>query len=164
MNKMQILERIEDILNDYIEKRKKIAIAESCTGGYICHMITNISGSSKVFDRGVVCYSNQSKKDLLKIEDEVLRNYGAVSEIIAKQLSRNIRFFSNVDIGIAITGIAGPTGDTSSKPIGLVYIGFSSGKNTIVKKFVIKTDRISFKERVLEEVLNLLEWNIKNNY
>lgn len=154
---MEILKRIEYIIDLYYNKKKSIAIAESCTGGFICHMITNISGSSKIFDRGVICYSNQAKKDFLNINEEILVKYGAVSEIVANQLSNNIRTLSNVDVGLGITGIAGPTGGTPLKPVGLVYIGFSSIEKTTVKKYIIKANRINFKEKVLEKVLILLE-------
>ena len=154
---MEILKRIEYIIDLYYNKKKSIAIAESCTGGFICHMITNISGSSKIFDRGVICYSNQAKKDILNINEEILVKYGAVSEIVANQLSNNIRTLSNVDVGLGITGIAGPTGGTPLKPVGLVYIGFSSIEKTTVKKYIIKANRINFKEKVLEKVLILLE-------
>ncbi|MBY8982010.1 MAG: CinA family protein [Candidatus Lokiarchaeota archaeon] len=154
---MEILKRIEYIIDLYYNKKKSIAIAESCTGGFICHMITNISGSSKIFDRGVICYSNQAKKDILNINEEILVKYGAVSEIVANQLSNNIRTLSNVDVGLGITGIAGPTGGTPLKPVGLVYIGFSSIEKTIIKKYIIKANRINFKEKVLEKVLILLE-------
>ena len=154
---MDVLERLERIIEKFTKKNLKIAVAESCTGGYVSHMITNISGSSNVFERGIVCYSNQAKIDLLKVEPKIIEVYGAVSKEVVKQLASNIKKSSNVNIGIAVSGIAGPTGGTPEKPVGTVYIGFSTEKETIVKKFNIKTTRIEFKKMVLEKILDFLE-------
>ena len=154
---MVILDSVKDIVVKFTKNNLKLAIAESCTGGYISNAITNISGASKVFERGIICYSNNSKIDLLNIDPDRIDQFGAVSEIIAKQLAYNIRVLSNVDIGIGITGIAGPTGGTAEKPVGLVFIGFSTEKDTIVEKHQFKAERITFKEKVLEKVLSLLQ-------
>ncbi|MBD3212247.1 MAG: nicotinamide-nucleotide amidohydrolase family protein [Candidatus Lokiarchaeota archaeon] len=154
---MEELDRIGKILDLYAKHGKMIAFAESCTGGYICHMITNISGSSKVFERGIVCYSNEAKMELLGVKKRVLEEFGAVSEPVAQQLCEGIRNQANVDVGIGITGIAGPTGGTPEKPVGLVYIGFSSEKGTKVIEYLIEKDRIGFKMEVLNQVLVLLE-------
>ena len=113
-----------------------LAIAESCTGGYISHMFTNISGASNVFERGVVCYSNKSKVEVLNVDLISIEDAGAVSETVARQLAYNIRILSNVDIGIGITGIAGPTGGTKEKPVGLVYIGYSTKDEIKIEKFL----------------------------
>ncbi len=154
---MVILDSVKDIVVKFAKNNIKLAIAESCTGGYISNAITNISGASKVFERGIICYSNNSKIDLLNIDPDRIDQFGAVSEIVAKQLAYNIRVLSNVDIGIGITGIAGPTGGTAEKPVGLVFIGFSTEKDTIVEKHQFKAERITFKEKVLEKVLSLLQ-------
>jgi nicotinamide-nucleotide amidase len=154
---MVILDSVKEIVVKFAKNNIKLAIAESCTGGYISNAITNISGASKVFERGIICYSNNSKIDLLKIDPDRIDQFGAVSEIVAKQLAYNIRVLSNVDIGIGITGIAGPTGGTAEKPVGLVFIGFSTEKDTIVEKHQFKAERIRFKEKVLEVVLSLLQ-------
>jgi nicotinamide-nucleotide amidase len=154
---MVILDSVKDIVVKFTKNNIKLAIAESCTGGYISNAITNISGASKVFERGIICYSNNSKIDLLNLDPSMIDQFGAVSEIVAKQLAHNIRVLSNVDIGIGITGIAGPTGGTAEKPVGLVFIGFSTGKDTIVEKHQFKAERIIFKEKVLEKVLSLLQ-------
>lgn len=154
---MEILERIKNIILNFTDNNTSIAIAESCTGGYISHMITNISGSSKVFERGIVCYSNNSKVFLLNIDPKNIENYGAVSEVVAKELAYNVRILSNVDIGVGITGIAGPTGGTPAKPVGLVYIAFSTDNETIANKYNFEADRLTFKEKVLEKVIELLE-------
>lgn len=154
---MVILDSVKEIVVKFAKNNIKLAIAESCTGGYISNAITNISGASKVFERGIICYSNNSKIDLLNVDPDRIDQFGAVSEIVAKQLAHNIRVLSNVDIGIGITGIAGPTGGTVEKPVGLVFIGFSTEKGTIVEKHQFKAERITFKEKVLEKVLSLLQ-------
>ncbi len=154
---MDVLERIKTLIERFSSKNLSIAVAESCTGGFISHMFTNISGSSKVYERGIVTYSDQSKIDLLHIDPLDLKRYGAVSESIAFQMAKNIRELSNVDIGIGITGIAGPTGATSEKPVGLVFIGISTKDATFVKQFLFSTDRLTFKTKVLDEVIILLE-------
>lgn len=154
---MVILDSVKEIVAKFAKNNIKLAIAESCTGGYISNAITNISGASKVFEHGIICYSNNSKIDLLNIDPDRIDQFGAVSEIVAKQMAYNIRVLSNVDIGIGITGIAGPTGGTAEKPVGLVFIGFSTEKDTIVEKHQFKAERITFKENVLEKVLSLLQ-------
>lgn len=154
---MDILERIEKLVKNFSEKKLKISVAESCTGGFVSHMFTNISGASKVFERGIVCYSNLAKIELLNVDPTIIEKYGAVSEQVVKQLAYNIRVLSNVDIGIGISGIAGPTGGTPEKPVGIVFIGVSTEKDTIVQKFRFKTDRITFKRKVLEKIVYFLE-------
>jgi nicotinamide-nucleotide amidase len=154
---MQELNRIQKIIETFTEKNIWIATAESCTGGYVAHMLTNISGASKVFERGVVSYSNEAKIEILKVDAKAIEKYGAVSEIVAGQMANNIRNLSKVDIGIGVTGIAGPSGGTEEKPVGLVFIGFSTKEQTIVEKYIIKTDRIAFKTEVLKKVIEFLE-------
>jgi len=154
---MHSLDIIQEIVVKFTKSNITLAVAESCTGGYISNMITNIPGASKVFERGIVCYSNLSKSTLLNVDPDDIVKHGAVSEIVAKQLADNIRALSNVTIGIGITGIAGPTGGTPEKPVGLVYIGFSTQKETIVEKHQFNVGRITFKRKVLEKVLSLLQ-------
>ncbi len=154
---MEVLERVEELVRHLTNKNLTIAVAESCTGGYISHMITNIPGASKVFERGIVCYSNQAKIDLLKVDPQIIEKYGAVSIQVVKILANNIRLFSKADIGIGVSGIAGPTGGTPEKPIGLVYIGFSIKEKVFHQKYQFETNRINFKVKVLEKVVQILE-------
>ena len=155
---MDILERIKTLIIQLAEKKIIIAIAESCTGGYVCHMLTNISGASDIFERGIISYGNQAKIDILKVDHKLIEEKGSVSEEVAKQMALGVRIISKpCNIGIGITGIAGPTGGTLEKPVGLVYIGFSSDNKTYVKKFIFKTNRIDFKNEVLVKVIELLE-------
>lgn len=142
--------------NYLIDKKLTIATAESCTGGLLAHILTNISGSSAYFNRGIISYSNKSKIELLQIPDNLIKDYGAVSEQVAKAMAKGIRMISKVDIGISTTGIAGPTGGTKKKPVGLVYIGFSTKKDTIFKKFIFTKDRIRNKIATCNAALNLL--------
>ena len=154
---MEFLEKIKEIITNFTTNKITLAFAESCTGGYISNMFTNISGASKVFERGIICYSNESKVSLLNVDRASINRYGAVSETVAKQLANNIRDLSNVNIGIGITGIAGPTGGTPEKPVGLVYIGFSTIERTFVEKHHFDVDRITFKAKILEKVILLLQ-------
>ncbi len=154
---MEIIERIRQIIHQFSKRNVSIAVAESCTGGYISHMMTNISGASKVFERGIVSYSNRAKIDMLGVNPEDIEEYGAVSEPVANQMANNIRQRSDVDIGIGVTGIAGPKGGSPEKPVGLVYIGFSTVKETVVKKHNFKVDRITFKKLVLQKIMQFLE-------
>ncbi len=158
---MELLEKIKEIITKFTDRKITLAIAESCTGGYISNMFTNISGASKVFERGIVCYSNASKVEILNVDPESIKQNGAVSETVAKQLANNIRVLSNVDVGIGITGIAGPTGGTPEKPVGLVYIGISTSDGTIVEKHHFNADRITFKTIILEKILLLLQNYLK---
>ena len=126
----------EELLNKVFNLLKKqkitVATAESCTGGLIAHTLTNISGSSEYFDRGIISYSNKSKMELLDVSEDLLIKHGAVSPEVVKEMAENIRTKSKVDIGIATTGIAGPTGGTKEKPVGLVYSVRSTEKYIIV--------------------------------
>lgn len=149
----KLLNKISTLLN---EKKLTIATAESCTGGFIAHNLTNISGSSNYFDSGIVSYSNNSKKELLHVSRNLLEEYGAVSEPVAKAMAEGVRKLSNTDIGLSTTGIAGPTGGTKEKPVGLVYIGISTKKDTVVKKFNFKKNRIGNKIATSNAALKVL--------
>ncbi len=141
------------------ELKKKgltIATAESCTGGLIAHTLTNVSGSSDYFDRGIVSYSNRSKIEAVGVPDGVIRKHGAVSEEVAKSMAEGIRLKSNVDVGLATTGIAGPTGGTKEKPVGLVYIAVSASDDTVVKKFRFDGNRLENKESTCNAALGML--------
>ena len=140
-----------------------LATAESCTGGLIAHTLTNVSGSSDYFDRGVVSYSNKAKMDLLDVSENILKEHGAVSKEVAEAMAEGIRKKSKVDIGLSTTGIAGPTGGTKEKPVGLVYISISTEKKTYVKKFNFGGDRLQNKESTCIAAINML-LEFLNNY
>lgn len=117
-------------------KKLKLATAESCTGGLISKRITDVSGSSEVFEGGVVCYSNRFKENVLGVSPETLKKYGAVSRETAREMVKGVLSLTKADIAVAVTGIAGPFSDDTNKPVGLVYIAVSDGKSTIVKKLL----------------------------
>jgi nicotinamide-nucleotide amidase len=150
----------ENLLKMVSEELKKrhltVATAESCTGGLLAHTLTNISGSSEYFGRGVVTYSNQAKVELLGVSPKVLEEHGAVSEQTARTMAVEIRKRSNADIGVSTTGIAGPTGGTKDKPVGLVYIGVATSKNVKVKRFNFSGDRLGNKESTCNAALKLI--------
>ena len=117
-------------------KKLKLATAESCTGGLISKRITDVYGSSEVFEGGVVCYSNRFKENVLGVSPETLKKYGAVSRETAREMVKGVLSLTKADIAVAVTGIAGPSSDDTNKPVGLVYIAVSDGKSTIVKKLL----------------------------
>lgn len=117
-------------------KKLKLATAESCTGGLISKRITDVSGSSEVFEGGVVCYSNRFKENVLGVSPETLKKCGAVSRETAREMVKGVLSLTKADIAVAVTGIAGPSSDDTNKPVGLVYIAVSDGKSTIVKKLL----------------------------
>ena len=138
------------------EKQQSIAVAESLTGGLIEDKLTDISGSSRYFIGGVVAYSNQIKMNLLGVRRTVLEEHGAVSEAVAGEMAAGIRKKFNTDLGLATTGIAGPTGATETKPVGLVYIGVASAARVDVKKFNFGGDRLIVKQRSAQAALELV--------
>ena len=148
-----LLKKVSTLLK---EKKLKVATAESCTGGMLGNLLTNISGSSEYYDRGIISYSNRAKMELLGVSKETLDRYGAVSEPVAEEMAEGIRKRSKVDIGVSTTGIAGPTGGTKDKPVGLVYVGVSTKERTIVRKFLFRGDRIENKESACNAALSML--------
>jgi len=147
-------EKLLDVVSAELKKQKvTIATAESCTGGLIANSLTDIPGSSDYFERGVVSYSNKSKTELLGVPEKLIKEHGAVSEQVAKAMAEGIRKKSNVDIGVSTTGIAGPTGGTDEKPVGLVYIAISTSKDTTVRKYNFTGNRLQNKERACNAAL-----------
>ena len=146
---------LEEVIGHLLRSRKlTLAIAESCTGGLIGHRITNIPGSSDYLDRDVVVYSNRSKEELLKVPRKVLEDYGAVSGECAEWMAKNIRISSGTDLGLSVTGIAGPTGGTNQKPVGTVFVGMSTSKATVAKGFKFSGSRESIKTMASQTVLD----------
>ena len=128
------------IIRTLQKKKMKISIAESCTGGMLSSQITSVSGSSKVFNLGIVSYSNESKIKTLKISKRIVQKYGAVSKECCILMARNIKNISNSSISLSITGIAGPRGGTLRKPVGLVYVGLSITGKTHFKKYLFNSN------------------------
>jgi len=139
-----------------LENKKTISVAESCTGGLIGKRFTNVSGSPQWFAWGVISYSNRSKIELLGVSEEMLEKYGAVSEQVAILMAEGIRKISKTDFGLSATGIAGPTGGTPEKPVGLVFIGFAHENDSFAEKFLFGEDRNTNRERTAQAALNLV--------
>lgn len=140
-----------------IEQNRTIALAESCTGGLIGHRITQVPGSSAYFDRGVICYSNKAKSDLLGVPPAVIDKHGAVSAEVAAAMAKGVREQSAVSVGLSVTGIAGPSGATATKPVGLVYIGLDADNgDCITKEHRFHGDRSVIKQRASQAALDLL--------
>lgn len=135
-----------------------ISVAESCTGGLLSSRLTDISGSSEYIRVNFVTYSNESKKALLDVKDETLRIYGAVSEQCAREMSEGLYRKTKADIAISTTGLAGPTGDTETKPIGLMYVGITNRYKSVVQQFKLnpKFDRIRMKQEFAQCALQML--------
>ena len=135
------------IVNKLIKKKLTISIAESCTGGLLSSAITSVDGSSKVFNLGLVTYSNQSKIKVLKVSKKIIRKYGAVSEQVCLAMVKNLNKISKTNISVSITGTAGPSGGTKIKPVGLVYAGIKKGNRVEVKKYLFKNKGRSYIQR-----------------
>jgi nicotinamide-nucleotide amidase len=150
----------KQLLNKTSERLKilhaTIATAESCTGGMLASLLTDIPGSSDYFDRGVITYSNQSKTDLLNVPTTTLKDHGAVSEQTARAMATGIRTHATTTYGVATTGIAGPGGGTPTKPVGLIYIAVATPETVVVRRFQFTGDRLSNKDSACTEALILL--------
>ena len=139
------------------KKRLKISFAESCTGGLLSSSITSISGSSKVFTLGLVAYSNQSKIKVLKVQKKIIRKYGAVSEQVCLAMAKNIAKIAKTNMSVSVTGIAGPSGGTRKKPVGLIYVGIKKGNKINIKKYLLKNKgRLYIQKVTVNKCLGLL--------
>ena len=145
-------------------KKMKLAIVESCTGGMLSSAITSVSGSSKVFNLGLVTYSNQTKTSILKVPQKIIKKYGAVSVQCCLAMVNNLSKISNSKVCVSITGIAGPKGGSKQKPVGLVYIGIKIGKKVMINKCNFKNKgRIFIQKQTVKKSLNLLSQLIKRD-
>ena len=139
------------------KKKLNISFAESCTGGLVSSSIISVNGSSEVFSMGLITYSNQAKKSILKIPQKIIGKYGAVSVQCCLAMVNNLRKISKSKICVSITGIAGPKGGSKEKPVGLVYIGIRVGKKTVVNKCNFKNNgRVFIQKQTVKKSLNLL--------
>ncbi len=139
------------------KKKLSVSFAESCTGGLLASTITSISGSSKVFNMGLITYSNNAKVKLLKVPKKTITKYGAVSYETCLSMVKNLSKISKSNISISITGIAGPDGGTKEKPVGLVYIGFKKGSKITIKKYLFKNkNRIRIQKATVNEILKMI--------
>jgi nicotinamide-nucleotide amidase len=139
------------------EKNLTISCAESCTGGLLTGRLTDISGSSAYVKGAVVSYTNEIKNAVLHVKEETLKNFGAVSRQTAQELAANVRQILNTDVGVSITGFAGPSGGTAENPVGTVYIGISGLNGDKIQKFKFNGSRTEIKAKSVEAALVLLQ-------
>ena len=141
--------------NKLINKKLTISVAESCTGGLLASNLTKLANSSKYFQMGLITYSNEAKIKILKVNRNIIKKYGAVSKECCEEMVKNLSKISKSKINVSITGIAGPSGGTKDKPVGLVYVGIKMGKYLFIleNKFV-KKNRSSIQKNTVREVLN----------
>lgn len=142
-------------------KKLTLSLAESCTGGLLANRLTNIPGSSKVFLLGIIAYANSAKCRLLKIPEKIIQDYGAVSRPTARLMAESARRLGGSDLGIGITGIAGPGGAAKNKPVGTVFIAVSSSRKTLVKKFLFSGNRLRIKKQAANKAIQMLLREIK---
>jgi len=135
------------IVNLLKRKKIKLAIAESCTGGLLSSAITSVSGSSKVFNLGLVAYSNESKIKVLKVSKKIIKKYGSVSQQVCRSMVKNVSKIGKTKMSISVTGIAGPKGGTRKKPVGLVYVGIKKANKISIKKYLFKNKGRSYIQR-----------------
>lgn len=154
-NKFMTLE--EKIIALLIAQHKTIATAESCTGGLLSSRLTDVSGSSKAFLSGTITYSDNSKRIFLQVPAVLIQNNGAVSEPVATAMAKNVREIHRADFGVGITGIAGPTGGTKTKPLGLVYIAVATAQEAVCLKCQFKGTRKQIKSQAATQALKLLK-------
>ena len=150
-------ESLEEQVGNYLrQKQMKLTLAESCTGGLVGHRITNIPGSSDYYLGGVIAYANEVKAGLLGVHWETLQQYGAVSREVALEMARGVRQVLPAQVGLSVTGIAGPGGATPGKPVGLTWLGLSAPADEQAWQFIWQGDRLQNKERSAEAALQLL--------
>jgi nicotinamide-nucleotide amidase len=149
---------LEEVVGRLLQRRKlTVAVAESCTGGLIGYRLTQVPGSSAYVDRGALCYSNQSKTELLGVPAYLIEQYGAVSREVAEAMAKGMRERAGVSVALSVTGIAGPGGATESKPVGLVYIGLDGGDDDVTaKEFRFHGDRSIIRQRAAQAALDML--------
>ena len=137
-------------------QKKTIAVAESCSGGQLSEALTYLPGASNYFLLGVVTYSNKSKKVILNIPEKIIAKYGAVSRQVAILMAQNIRKKAHTDLGLSITGIAGPAGATTTKPVGTVFIALANKNKTLCRLFLLPGKREYVRKKSVQAALRLL--------
>ena len=149
---------MEKIIGEKLrEKNFTISCAESCTGGLLTSKLTDIAGSSDYVEGSIVSYSNEIKNKILRVKAETLKNFGAVSKETAQEMSANVREIFDTDIGVGITGLAGPGGGSFEKPVGTVYISVATQEKVFVEKFNFTGTRTEIKNKSVQAAMNMLE-------
>ncbi len=150
-------EELEEVVGKFLKKKRQtLAVAESCTGGLLGHRITNVPGSSGYFCQGILAYSNQAKINLLGVPSEIIESHGAVSPQVAQAMATGIRVSADATYGLSITGIAGPSGGTKEKPVGLVYTALAYNQGVLVKKNLFLGNRNAIKFQSTQKALDML--------
>ena len=148
---------MKSLIRILTKKKLKISFVESCTGGLLASTITSTSGASRIFSLGLITYSNQAKIKILKINQNIIKKYGAVSPECCSAMVNNLSRISKANINVSITGIAGPKGGTKLKPVGLVYIGIKKGNKIQIKKCLFKRKkRSSIQKATVKKAVNLI--------
>lgn len=150
---MSLAQDVGDLLR---AKNLSIVTAESCTGGMIGHLLTEVPGSSAYFWGGIIAYSNEVKHRVLQVQHITLTNFGAVSEQVAREMARGARRMLEADIALSVTGIAGPDGGTDEKPVGLTYIGLATPDIAVVERHVWEGDRSANKQYSADAALKMV--------
>ena len=149
---------MKSLIRTLTKKKLKISFAESCTGGLLASSITSISGASKVFNLGFITYSNQAKIKVLKVNQNIIKKYGAVSPECCSAMVKNLSRISRANINVSITGIAGPNGGSKKKPVGLVYIGVKKGNKIIISKNIFNSkNRISIQKSTVKKAIRIVD-------
>jgi len=148
---------LQQVHKKLIQKKKTVAVAESCTGGELSALLTKNAGASGYFLLGIIAYSNRNKEKLLKIPSRKIKEFGAVSKETAILMAKNIRIIARSDFGLSVTGIAGPKGATPGKPIGTLFIALANRKQVICKKLGLSGNRSKIRKQAVEAALRLLK-------
>lgn len=159
MCETKLIQKATEVINQIKSEGHTLALAESCTGGWLSKIVTDVSGASSVYMGGICSYSNEVKMNLLGVKAETLAQYGAVSEQTARQMATGVRNALKTDIGVGITGIAGPLSDNTNKPVGLIYVAVSFNDRVIVKELrntFTEDIRTNNRASAVETALNLL--------
>ena len=148
---------MKSLIRKLIKKNLKISFAESCTGGLLASTVTSVSGASKIFNLGLITYSNQSKIKFLKVNKKIIEKYGAVSHECCSAMVKNLSKISKANINVSITGIAGPKGGSKQKPVGLVYIGIKKGNKILINKCLFRSkNRALIQKATVKKALKLV--------
>jgi len=153
-----VLKNIEKTIKQLQEKKLTVSTAESCTGGMLSSYFTSIDGSSKIFMLGFITYSNKSKINVLKVPRNIIKKYGSVSKECCASMVKNLKKIAKTNIAISITGIAGPSGGSNNKPVGLVYIGIIFKNKIIIKKniFIKNATRLTIQKKTCDTVFRII--------
>ena len=153
---IKIKHKAEKVFKICLRRKIKLAFAESCTGGLLSSLITSFPNSSRIFTCGFITYSNLSKQNMIGVKNKTLKKYGAVSSEVAKEMVNGIWKKNKVNVALSITGIAGPTGQTKNKKVGLVYIGIKSKKGIQINEFGFKGNREKIRLASVEKAIDLI--------